>query len=365
MSFPAAVIDPHIHQWDPFTTPRVISKEAKAFRALPRVPQALRWVLPQADREFAGNPHHLLRPYLPADYARDAGEVPVRTVVHIEASWETEDPLGKVDETRWVAGLPWGEGPAPRLGAIVAAVDPRRPEAADVLDAHLAASPLVRGVRFMASRHPDAGVRDFADTDGLLVDPALLDGFAAVAERGLSTELWCYGHQLEDAGVLADAYPESTFVLDHHGTPAGVLGPVGAGTGRDARRRRDMLDRWRDAIAALAERPNIVAKQSGLGMGALGAPGTQGGHVRTPRSPGSAAYGAFLEAAAPLVRHTHDCFGAARTMWASNFPVDKPRLSLPATAQIVLDVLGDDADPQALFHDVAARIYRIEGLAGS
>ncbi|QWC85994.1 amidohydrolase family protein [Nocardioidaceae bacterium] len=367
MRFPAHVIDPHIHQWDPFTTPRVVSKEARLLRPLPRVPRAARWLLPLADREFAGDPHHLLRPYLPADYLSDtrgtgrggdsAGAVPVGTVVHVEASWDAAGPFETVEETRWVASLPWERDGAPRLGGIVVAVDPRSEEAGAVLDAHLDASPLVRGVRFKTTHHPDPGVRDFTDTAGLLADPTLRDGFAAVAERGLSSELWCYAHQLPDALPLVDAYPETTFVLDHHGTPAGVLGPVGAGTGRDARRRRGLLERWRDAVAALGARPNVVAKQSGLGMGALGSPT---GEVARPRTVGSAAYDALLEAAAPLVRHTHDVFGSDRTMWASNFPVDKPRMTLPATVRIVLDALGADADPQALLHDVAVRVYRLD-----
>lgn len=35
-------------------------------------------------------------------------------------------------------------------------------------------------------------------------------------------------------------------------------------------------------------------------------------------------------------------------------------LSLPATAQVLLDVLGSDAQPELLFHDVAARTYRLD-----
>jgi predicted TIM-barrel fold metal-dependent hydrolase len=62
---------------------------------------------------------------------------------------------------------------------------------------------------------------------------------------------------------------------------------------------------------------------------------------------------------APLIRHLHDCFGPDRTMWASNYPMDKPVLSLPATAQVVLDVLGADARPDQLFSDVATRTYRL------
>ena len=360
MDLPAQVIDPHIHQWDPLTNPSLVSKEARLLRWLPRIPRQVRRLLPPADREFAGDPQPLLKPYRPAGYVADTGDVHVRAVVHIEAAWHGEEHIDKVDETRWVRDLPWGRDGAPQLGAMVVGVDPRRADAGAVLDAHAEASPLTRGVRFMASHHDDAGVRDFADAPGILTDKRTLDGFAAVAERGLSTELWCYGHQLAETLPLVEAYPEATFVLDHHGTPAGALGQVGKETGRTEKDRRDILARWRDDIAALADRPNVVAKQSGLGMGALGGPGVKGGLLSAPREVGSAAYEAFLDAAAPLVRHSYDCFGAERSMWASNFPVDKPRLTLPATARLLLDALGEDADPQALFHDVAARTYRIE-----
>ena len=40
----------------------------------------------------------------------------------------------------------------PSLGAIVVHADPSEPEVADVLDAHLQASPLVRGVRCTAAQ---------------------------------------------------------------------------------------------------------------------------------------------------------------------------------------------------------------------
>ena len=76
--------------------------------------------------------------------------------------------------------------------------------------------------------------------------------------------------------------------------------------------------------------------------------------------PGPQSTTQFRDAIAPLVTHTQQVFGAARTLWASNFPMDKPTVSLPGTIEALLDVLVSDADPQRLLHDNAARVYRVQ-----
>ena len=48
----------------------------------------------------------------------------------------------------------------------------------------------------------------------------------------------------------------------------------------------------------------------------------------------------MIDHVAPLIRHVHDVFGSDRTMWASNFPIDKPELTLPATLRLITDALG-------------------------
>ena len=348
---PSGIIDPHIHQWDPLTTRRAKSGTARLLRFLPTIPRALRWTVPQADREFVGNPAHVLRPYLPADYRRDAAELPVLAVVHIEAAWPARKPMDTVAETRWLTTLPFGRDSNPGLGAIIAHVDPRWPDVAAVLDGHLEASPLVRGIRLSATHHPDPGVRDFADAPNVLSSRAFLNGFAAVAARDLSMEIWCYDHQLTDTLTLVTEYPETTFVLNHYATPVGAFGPRGRGVGRTAYERTAQLDAWRENVAALAEHPNVVAKHSGLGMPVLG------GERRRPLT--AASVGELVDRAAPLIRHLHDCFGSDRTMWASNYPIDKPGLTLGATLQIVTQVLGSDAKTTKLLHDVARATYRI------
>ncbi|MEV3902751.1 amidohydrolase family protein [Mycobacterium sp. NPDC050551] len=339
------VVDAHIHQWDPFTTPRKVSTVAKVVRRAPLVMPVLVRVFPRSNREFVGETQYLFDRYLPDDYRGDAAAAGVRTVVHIQAGWESKDPLGAVDETRWVAALPFGRDGAPDLGAIVVHADPGESGVGRVLDAHLAASPLVRGVRCLAAHHDDPGVMDWTPSPHLLAEPAFLRGFAAVAERGLTYDIWVYSHQLPDAVTLAREYPQTTFVLDHFATPVGALGPRGRHTGTTPAERDDIVARWRDDVAALAALPNVVAKLGGLGMPVLGA-----GPVPRER---------LRDLAAPLITHLQSVFGPQRTFWSSNFPIDKPNVALPDSIWILREVLGDAFDEDAVLRDNARRVYRL------
>jgi predicted TIM-barrel fold metal-dependent hydrolase len=339
------VVDAHIHQWDPFTTPRKVSAVAKVVRRAPVLLPALVRVFPRSNRDFIGEARYVFNPYLPGDYRADAAAVWVGTVVHVQAGWESKDPLGAVEETRWIAGLPFGRDGAPGLGGIVVHADPAQPGIADLLDAHLAVSPLVRGVRCLAAHHTDPGVMDWTPVPHRLSEPGFLGGFAAVAERGLSFDIWVYSHQLPDAVALAREYPETTFVLDHYATPVGVFGPRGKHTGRTAAARRDVLARWRDDVAELAELPNVVAKHGGLGMPVLGA-----GPV--PREQ-------LRDLAAPLITHLQDVFGPHRTLWASNFPIDKPNVTLADSVWVLREVLADRFDEDRILGDNARRTYRL------
>ncbi|RNL77427.1 amidohydrolase family protein [Nocardioides marmorisolisilvae] len=339
------IVDPHIHQWDPFTTPKEVSGPAKLVRRLPFLRPVLMKLFPQRDREFVGDPTHVINTYLPADYRADAGDLPVETVVHIEAGWADHSPEGTAGETAWVETLPFGTA-GPALGAVVCHADPREAGIADVLDRNLAASPRLRGIRCSAAHHPDPGVRDWND-EGLLSSPDFLRGFAAVAERGLSFEAWVYSHQLPEVVGLAQEYPETTFVLDHYGTPVGLFGPRGRRTGHTEADRREILARWSDDIAAVAALPNVVAKHSGLGMPVLG----WDGPVSTAQ---------FRDTVAPLVSRTQELFGAERTLWASNFPMDKPIVPIRGLIEALLEILGPDVDSHQLLGGNARRVYRLD-----
>ncbi len=347
------IIDTHIHQWDPFTTPREASTLAPLYRRAPGLVNALLPLLAnQAKRDLVLTAAHVGTPYLPATYAADAAAVvgavgvPVEAVMHVEAGWKSEDP---VEETAWVDTLPFGLNGAPRLAGIVAHADPRQPHFAEELDRHLATSDKVRGIRITAALHDDPQVMPFADGPGLLREPAFLRGFSALAERRLTFDAWLYSTQLADVAMLAREYPTTTIVLDHYATPVGLLGPMGKRTGRTAAERTGILSAWRDAISEVAACPNVIAKQSGIAFPLLGIKAVGIGRAD------------LAELVAPMVEHAADCFGPDRMLFGSNFPMDKAVASLPTIIGAFVDILAPRG-PEVLakvFRDNAVRVYSL------
>ena len=92
----------------------------------------------------------------------------------------------------------------------------------------------------------------------LLADPRFREGFACLGDFNLTFDAWMYAPQLADLADLANAFPRTTMVLDHVGTPIG--------TGPYAGLRDDMFAEWKDSIAAVAACPNVVVKLGGLAM---------------------------------------------------------------------------------------------------
>lgn len=348
------IVDAHIHQWDPFTTPREASRLAPLYQRAPRLFERLLPVLlPQPKRELVRTAQHVARPYLPADYARDvagaveAVGVPVEAAIHVQAGWHGPDQAG---ETAWLETLPFGADGHPGLAAIVGNADPRDSGCAALLDAHARASERFRGIRFMTTWHPDRGVMDWIDEPEVMTSPAFLRGFATVAERGLTFDAYVYSHQLPEVVVLAQEYPETTIVLDHYAPPVGLLGPMGRSTGRSAADRADLLARWRDDLATLAGAcPNVVAKHSGLAFPTLG-----------HREPGLTRQ-QLVERVAPLVEHTTDVFGADRLVFGSNYPMDKSIATYAAIVGALADLLAPRG-PELLrkvFRENAQAVYRL------
>lgn len=346
------IVDTHIHQWDPFTTPREASRLAPLYRRAPRLFDRLFPVLvDKGARDMVLTPQHVASPYLPDTYAADvagtveAVGVPVEAAIHVEADWQ-DDPAG---ETAWLETLPFGVDGRPRLAGIVGHADPRRPDFAATLDRHAAVSDRFRGIRCMATWHPDRKVKRWADEETLLRSAAFLSGFAALAERGLTFDAYVYSHQLADVGVLAREYPDTTIVLDHYAPPVGWLGPMGRSTGRTAAERAALLARWRDDLAALAQHGNVVAKHSGLAFPMLGLREVGIGRAT------------LAERVAPLVEHTTDVFGEDRLVFGSNFPMDKAVTSYAVVVGALVDLLAPRGDAllRKVFRDNALRVYSL------
>ncbi|HTB72781.1 MAG TPA: amidohydrolase family protein [Polyangiaceae bacterium] len=351
------IVDAHVHQWDPFTTPRGSTPLAKLLRPWPDLYRRVCGKLaPKSLREFAGGTDHLVMPFLPSDLAAGFGGLKVDAVVHVEAGWMDLRPLGPAGETRWLEGLPF-QAAGTRLGAIVAHADLRSPRVGELLSAHAAASPKFVGIRHMASHHPDRGVFAWSRRPRLYVDAKFLRGFETLATRGLRFDAWVYSTQLADVTALADRFPQVPIVLDHLGTPVGAAGPV-AGVGATGGERERIVGAWREGLAALSERKNVSAKISGLTMPVIGF----GYHARTS-PPG---LDELTSGIGPFVRHALDVFGTERCFFASNFPMDK--VSAPyerhfeAFAQLAAE-RGPHA-ARALLRDNAMRFYAIPRTSG-
>lgn len=351
-AFELRIVDSHMHQWDPVNTPRSPILRIGSVVDVPAVADFAFKFFPRSHRESIADPAYLSHPYLVADYRRDIGSFHVDAAVHVDSGWRGRGEFAPVDETRWVASLPF-ENYGPRLGAIVAAADPRSPRFADVLEAHRDAAAQFRGIRCIATHHQDKGVRSWTNDPRLLVQPRFLDGFAKLAARDLTFDAWVYSHDLPDVAELARRYPEVTIVLNHIGTPAGIFGPIGHSTGRSEAERRGLLDAWRDDIAAVAERPNVVVKLSGLMLPVLGHElPLRGRSVPVPE---------LVRRIRPLVEHTVAVFGTDRTMWGSNSPLEKPVSGFAGIVDTIVDVmkpLGNTALDD-VFRATAMRVYSI------
>lgn len=346
------IIDPHIHLWDPARNPRPATPFVKLLgwhqgllRTVPR------WLLPPATRDFVGRPDYLVAPYLPPEYAAEHGHHEVEGYVYVEASWTGWGRYAQADETRWVEELArHHDGAGPRLLGVVAAADLRRPDLADLLRAHRDASGRLRGIRDKLAWSPDRGVMDFAAQPQLMSDPSWRRGFATLADHDLVFDAWVYDHQINALGDLLRAHPEVRVVLDHLGSPVGAGGPF-AGRGGDDGQQAMIRERWREAIARLAERPQVSVKLSGLFMPVLG------WALHQRRAPVTVEQ--LAEALRPFVEHALACFGVERCMFASNFPMDKVSLGFEALYDAYLALVAErpEAEQRALLRDNARRVY--------
>lgn len=286
----------------------------------------------------------------------------VRSVfVECMADYDHERPehLWPVGETEFVRRQATateeatGDG-GPTIGAIVGHADMMLGEAAEeVLAAHVdAGGGLFRGIRHATSWHASDQIREGHSRpfEQMMLTPQFQAGVRTLAAMDLSFDAWLFHTQLDDLCALADAVPEATIVLDHLGGPLGI-GPYAHD--RDAVRAD-----WRDGIAEVARRDNVVVKIGGIGMEMYYG---MGWHER-PAPPGSEEVAAYWS---DDVRYCIDTFGPDRSIAESNFPVD--RSSLPyAVLWNALQIIADgysDAEQDRIFSGTATQVYRLEPLA--
>ena len=308
------------------------------------------------------DPHHHLwdhpgRRYLIDELLADTGSghnVVATVFVECMSMYRAAGPaaLRPVGETEFVNGVAamsasGGYGPTRVAAGIVSFADlTLGEEVGPVLDAHMAASPRFRGIRHAAGwdASPDVRHSHTNPPPALYTDARFRRGFAELGRRGLTFDAWLYHPQIGELTDLARRFPETTIVLDHFGGPLGI-GPYEG-------RRAEVFAAWQGSIRELARCPNVVAKLGGLVMPINGF-----GFHRRERPATSAE---LVSATRDWHLHAIDCFGPARCMFESNFPVDRASCSYHVLwNSFKLIAQGFGADASALFHDTAARVYRI------
>jgi L-fuconolactonase len=255
----------------------------------------------------------LRRAFHPHDYTAFA-DGSVDAAVFVEANCAPRQSAGEVELVER-----WSEE-EPRIAGIVAFVDllddARRPAALE----RARRSPRVVGVRHNI-QHQAAG---FALQD------AFVHGVRDVGALDLPFDLCITADQLVEVTQLVERCPETRFVLDHCGKPA---------------IRDDAYGAWARDLERLARHEHVVCKLSGL--------------LTEARADQRDA-----ESLRPYLEHARACFGAARLLYGSDWPVSTLAGGERRWREIVDDVSAawPEAERRALFADTATRIYGLRAV---
>jgi L-fuconolactonase len=218
-----------------------------------------------------------------------------------------------------------------------------------VLEAHITAGKKrFRGVRYTTAWDASRDIKSRRDvTRGLLGDRKFREGFATLRRYGLSFDAWLYHPQLMELVELAREFPDIPIIVDHAGGPLRI-GPY-------ALKRGAAFEEWKRGIEALSGCRNVYMKLGGLGMKISGYRWNEAD--KPPRSTELA--GVF----GPYYLWCIECFGVARCMFESNFPVDNASYSYTVLWNAFKRITANfsNAERQALFHDTAVNVYHLTG----
>ena len=283
----------------------------------------------------------------------------VRSTVFVEARSmyriDGPDEMKPVGEVEFVQGLAAAGatglyGPGRAAAAIVGHADLNLGDGVKpVLEALQAASPnRFRGIRHTVTwdDNPDVENTPAHKIKGQMSSDSFRAGAKVLAGMGHSLEGWMFFTQLEELAEFAKAVPDLIIILCHVG---GLMG-----TGPYAGHIEEVKATWSKGIAAAAQQPNIYMKIGGIGMPSVGFDW----HTRDVPI-GSEELASNM---APIVNYCIEQFGPSRCMFESNFPVDKVSYSYNVMYNAFKRITKDHSASERadMFHDVAARVYRID-----
>ena len=311
------------------------------------------------------DPHHHLweRPgyrYLFPDLLADVGSghnIHATMFEQAGSMYRADGPeeLKSLGETEFVCGVAAMSasgkyGPTRCIAGLVGYVDLRLgSRAKGLLERHIAVSDgRLRGIRNGSTWSDDPTLKVFggAAPPGLLLDKSFREGFAALTALGLTFDAWVFQTQLGDVVDLARAFPQAAIVLNHVGGPV-AIGPY-------AGKRDEAFAAWRASIQEVASFPNTYVKLGGLGMKMIGFD-----FFEKPEPPSSQDLEKVWR---PYIETCIAAFGPQRSMFESNFPVDKGTCSYQVLWNAFKRIAaGYSADEKAaLFSGAAKKAYRLD-----
>lgn len=276
------------------------------------------WLMARGVRRFFGDPTPIQKNYLVDDLRSDAADYVIEDSVHIQVGVAPGD---EVRETAWLDATSEREG---LPGAIVAFCELDSPDAMRTIELHMA-YPRLRGIRQIVGR---SDAEDAVTGSGGLIDNALWrDNLAALGELGLSFDLQLTPTQVPAVAEVLGSAPGTRIALCHCGSPWDQTAPG--------------LASWRRGLELLAELPQVCCKISGLGMF---------DHDWT------------VDSIRPIVETCIEVFGPERSMFGSNFPVDKLHASYSRIWGAYDSITSglSDQDRARLSGNTAREFYRID-----
>lgn len=239
--------------------------------------------------------------FRPGDLPAAAHGVSATVVVQSASLWSESRELLSVAAS--------SAGRAARIRGVVAWADVLAPDVGEsvaALRSGLGGGALV-GLRTQVQARPDPAYLDRAEVRrgiATACSPGTAGGTSAGGAHGagLVFDLAVRDDQLAACARLAEALPEVSFVLDHLGKPRLAAADPAADPGADDADDAERLATWRRDLAAVAARPNVTAKLSGLVTEARW-DAWQAGDLR------------------PAVDHALEVFGPERLMFGSDWPV--------------------------------------------
>ena len=267
---------------------------------------------------FLGDYELIRKNYLPTDYVSDSKEHNIIGTIHCEAEWDRNDQVG---ETRWLENLS-KKNKFPN--AIVAHAWFHKKNSEEII-AKQASFDMVKGIRSKPITKLSSNSDDLTG-EGSMQDINWRNGLKLLEKYNLNYDLRIPNWHLEEAIEIVRLIPNTKVIINHAGFPWD--------------RTKQGMEYWRKGIKLMSLEPNTFIKLSEFGVKDKDWDYSQNEQI---------------------IKELIDLFSPQRSMFASNFPVSKIKISFKDLynnyKKIVKSFSSDEK--KWLFAKTASEVYNL------